>query len=204
MPPRSAGSAWSDPDINALINYLVSQLPTVADGTGFKPTVWNEAAVVVNALNKGRAGEKTSSSCKSKFARLKETYNVIVKIKSQSGFKWDDENGADIDKSTAEVWAAFEKKHKGSTPFRNKGWIWFNKVQPLMPTTPRGANVYRASQAVQPESQETLPEPVEVNSQDSERPFSNWVCFLCLNCFSLIYVPFTVSLASSRRLPTLF
>lgn len=70
MPPRSAASAWPDPDINALINFLVSQLPTVADGTGFKPTVWNEAAVVVNALNKGRGGEKTSSSCKSKFARV--------------------------------------------------------------------------------------------------------------------------------------
>jgi hypothetical protein len=41
--------------------------------------------------------------------QLKETYNVIVKIKAQSGFKWDDEKGADIDESTAEVWAAFEK-----------------------------------------------------------------------------------------------
>ncbi|KAF8817313.1 hypothetical protein BYT27DRAFT_7058772, partial [Phlegmacium glaucopus] len=121
MPPR--GAAWSDTETNTLIGFLASQLPTVADGTGFKPMVWNEAAVVINALTKAKGGEKTSSSCKSKFARLKETYNVIVKIKAQSGFKWDDENGADIDESTAEVWAAFEKKHKGSAPFRNRGWI---------------------------------------------------------------------------------
>jgi hypothetical protein len=40
---------------------------------------------------------------------LKETYNVIVKIKAQSGFKWDDEKGADIDESTAGVWEAFER-----------------------------------------------------------------------------------------------
>jgi hypothetical protein len=39
---------------------------------------------------------------------LKETYNVIIKIKAQSGFKWDDEKGADIDESTAAVWEAFE------------------------------------------------------------------------------------------------
>ncbi|KAF8814403.1 hypothetical protein BYT27DRAFT_6334348 [Phlegmacium glaucopus] len=40
MPPR--GAVWSDTEPNALISFLASQLPT--DGTGFKPTVWNEAS----------------------------------------------------------------------------------------------------------------------------------------------------------------
>jgi hypothetical protein len=69
MPPR--GAAWSDTETDTLITFLTSQLPTVADGTGFKPMIWNEAAVVINTLIKAKGGgEKTSSSCKSKFARV--------------------------------------------------------------------------------------------------------------------------------------
>ncbi|KAF8150968.1 hypothetical protein B0H34DRAFT_825111 [Crassisporium funariophilum] len=104
-----------------------------------------------------------------------------MKIKAQSGFKWDDEHGADIDETTAEVWAAFEKKHKGSTPFCNKGWIWLKTVQPLMPTTPRGANAYRASQGTQlpaGESQKLeadLAPETQAETQDSDRPLSNWL-----------------------------
>ena len=40
---------------------------------------------------------------------MKETYNVIMKIKVQSGFKWDDEKGADIDEAIVAVWEAFEQ-----------------------------------------------------------------------------------------------
>lgn len=68
MAPQTA--SWSDTDTDALITFLVTQLPTVADGTGFKPAVWNEAALVINALTKAKGGEKTSSSCKSKFTRV--------------------------------------------------------------------------------------------------------------------------------------
>ena len=40
--------------------------------------------------------------------QLKETYNIIIKIKAQSGFKWDDKKGADIDESTTTIWEAFK------------------------------------------------------------------------------------------------
>jgi len=40
---------------------------------------------------------------------LKETFNIIVNIKAQSRFKWDEERGADIDESTAVVWEAYQK-----------------------------------------------------------------------------------------------
>ena len=45
-----------------------------------------------------------------------------------------------------------------------------------MPTTPRGANVYRASQGSQlvPEIDLESQEP-EIATQDLERPLSNWV-----------------------------
>ena len=68
------------------------------------------------------------------------------------------------------------QKHKGIAPFRNKGWIWFKKVQLLMPTMPRGANVYRESQEsqlpIEPENQELGHFEHEADSQDSGRPIS--------------------------------
>ena len=41
--------------------------------------------------------------------QLKETNNIVADIKAQSGFKWDNNRGADIDETTAEVWASYEK-----------------------------------------------------------------------------------------------
>ena len=116
---------WSEADTNILIDFFMLQLPTVADGTGFKSTVWTEAAMKVNALAKTQGCDKTGPSCKNKFARvrvqsysptsflidlfqLKETYSIIVKIKAQSGFKWDDKKGVDIDESTMAIWEAFK------------------------------------------------------------------------------------------------
>jgi hypothetical protein len=64
---------WSEADTNTLIDFLVLQLPTVGDGTGFKATVWNEAATKVNTVTKTKAKgcDKTGSSCKNKFARVR-------------------------------------------------------------------------------------------------------------------------------------
>jgi len=34
---------------------------------------------------------------------------IIMNIKAQSGFKWDEERGANIDESTAVIWEAYQK-----------------------------------------------------------------------------------------------
>ena len=73
-----AQAHWSDVDMSALIEYLASQLPMVADGTGFKSTVWNEAAVKVNMLTKTKGCNKTGPSCKNKFASVR-TYIYLPK-----------------------------------------------------------------------------------------------------------------------------
>ena len=41
--------------------------------------------------------------------QLKETLKIVADIKAQSGFKWDEERGADIDETTAVVWEDYEK-----------------------------------------------------------------------------------------------
>ncbi|KAF8802781.1 hypothetical protein BYT27DRAFT_7111442 [Phlegmacium glaucopus] len=168
----SSQAHWSDDDINTLVTFLLAKKSTAGDGIGFKGSIWTEAATAVNAIPPTKGMKKTSGSCKSKWGKLKETYNIVADIKAQSGFKWDDERGADIDETTAEVWAAYEKKHKGSAPFRNKGWTWYEKVQPLVPNTPRGANVYHASSGTQPQ----LPDVnFHASDEDEDHPFSHWV-----------------------------
>jgi len=40
---------------------------------------------------------------------LKETFKIVADIKAQSGFKWNEERGTDIDETTAVVWEDYEK-----------------------------------------------------------------------------------------------
>jgi hypothetical protein len=38
---------------------------------------------------------------------LKDLYHVVVGLKNVSGFKWDEDNGADVDEDTLPVWNAY-------------------------------------------------------------------------------------------------
>ncbi|KAF8814352.1 hypothetical protein BYT27DRAFT_7082415 [Phlegmacium glaucopus] len=168
----TAQASWADRDVTALLNFLLSKKATAGDGLSFKAVVWNEAATVANLVTGLRGAQKTASSCKNKFAKLKEVFLIVAAIKGQSGFKWDDERGADIGPESEAVWEAYEKKHKGAAPFRNKGWPWYDQMLPLMPTAPRGANVYQPSSVPQTLVHGSVPE----ESQEMEsQPISNWV-----------------------------
>ncbi|KAF8165829.1 hypothetical protein B0H34DRAFT_794169 [Crassisporium funariophilum] len=103
-------ASWSDDDINTLIAFLITKSASAGDSITFKGTVWTKAATAVNKILPMKGGGKTAGSCKSKWGK-----------------------GADIDETTAEAWAAYEKKHKGSALFCNKGWPWYEKVQPSAP-----------------------------------------------------------------------
>ena len=81
---RKAQAHWSEADTNVLIDFLVLQLPTVVDGTGFKPTVWTEAATKVNALAKAWGSDKTGPSCKNKFARHDKDWLYYIMSCTQS------------------------------------------------------------------------------------------------------------------------
>jgi len=63
----------------------------------------SEAATALNATPPTKGAKKASGSCKSKWGKLKaQTYLIVADIKAQSGFRWDDDRGADIDETTAE------------------------------------------------------------------------------------------------------
>lgn len=128
--------------------------------------------------------------------QLKETFHIVANIKAQSGFKWDDDLGADIQEESAEIWRAYElvcfplypvkihltitmyfalQKHKGSAPFRNKGWAWYTKILPLMPNAPRGANVFRASVGSQQPPEPPIDAEAEEDDDAGEKAISDWV-----------------------------
>ncbi|KAF8799081.1 hypothetical protein BYT27DRAFT_7227977 [Phlegmacium glaucopus] len=153
----AASAHWSGDAVIALLNFVLSKKATAGDGMSFKTVVWNEAATIVNQIPRVKGGLKTSGSCKNKFAKLKETFHIVAAIKAQSGFKWDDKKGADIGPESEAVWEAYEKKNKGASAFKNKGWPWYDRMLPLMPTAPRGANTYQP-----------------ISGSQLSQPISNW------------------------------
>ena len=44
----SGSASWSEDDITALLDFLLSKKATAGDGMSFKAVIWNEAATVVN------------------------------------------------------------------------------------------------------------------------------------------------------------
>ena len=42
---------------------------------------------------------------------MKEVFLIVAAIKAQSGFKWDDEKGADIGPESEAVWEEYVKVH---------------------------------------------------------------------------------------------
>lgn len=119
---------------------------------------------------------------------MKKIYAVVRAIQAVSGWTWDDKTGASIDHATADSWDAYVAQHKDAKPFRNAGWIHLATVSRIMPSTTRGTNVFRASdastgpggagveieddqpaQASPPASQHGSEEPEEPEEVDSDR-----------------------------------
>ncbi|KAG2353013.1 hypothetical protein BDR07DRAFT_1241402, partial [Suillus spraguei] len=57
---------------------------------------------------------------------------TIIEIKSQLGFLWDKELGADIGPADATRWTAFANAHPDTKPFHNKGWKHFDEMDNIL------------------------------------------------------------------------
>ena len=163
MASESVKAHWTEADESVLLDFLLTLDATAGDGKNFKAFVWTAASGKLNPLiTKG--GPKLAKSCKNKWQsvrpcpsylflaadtlqQLKKTYAVVKAIQAVSGWTWSDITGASIDESTVDSWEAYVAKHKDARPFRNSGWIHFQKVSHLLPATACGANVFRPSDA---------------------------------------------------------
>lgn len=101
------------------------------------------------------------------FIQLKEIFYIVDSLKAQSGFKWDDERGADIDAASESVWKDYielrspfifvlsllmtHQKHPKASTFRNKGWPHYYSVQSLVPTLAKGSHVFHPGDGEAPD-----------------------------------------------------
>jgi hypothetical protein len=76
--------------------------------------------------------------------QLKNLYQLVCEIIGNSGWTWDDKNGACIDASSSGVWDAWVKNRRNAAPFRNAGWAHLEAFRTLIPQSiPRGSHVFR-------------------------------------------------------------
>jgi hypothetical protein len=97
--------------------------------------------------------------------QLKETYFIVDALKQVSGFKWDEENGADINSDTLPVSNAYievcalsilhysltiisTQRYPKAACFKTKGWPHYFSMQMMMPSSvrTRGANMFHPLQ----------------------------------------------------------
>ncbi|KAG2057662.1 hypothetical protein BDR06DRAFT_994785 [Suillus hirtellus] len=86
---------WTTDKDTALIEYLHLHIP--GDETKFKKQTWHAAAAYLKERFPDQlGGEKTQSSCQTRWTKLKSYYHAVVNIKNASGFAWSDIDDAGI------------------------------------------------------------------------------------------------------------
>jgi hypothetical protein len=113
---------WTFKDEAALITFLTEKTVAGTSDNTFKDSVFKEAADMLNA-SRTVGGQKTMTSCKSKWMRvcislyvfylypdlydkLKKTFEAVTQLKSKSGFSWSDEKGMGVEDEKDPAWAA--------------------------------------------------------------------------------------------------
>lgn len=130
-----------------LLDFLQDHISEGGDGLNFKGVTWTAAAKLLEA-SRTKGAPKNALATKNKFANLKETYFVVDALNNVSGFKWDEENGADIDGDTLPVWNTYVDRFPKAKRFKKKGWPHYFAVQAMIPAVARlkGANVFQPLQ----------------------------------------------------------
>ncbi|KAG2029251.1 hypothetical protein BDR03DRAFT_1018666 [Suillus americanus] len=137
---------WTTEETSRLLEYLIAHRAEGGDGMGFKQTAFTGSSTHMQepldgVLNCVAGPSRDSLSCKNNAKK----YTAIIAIKSQLGFSWDDDLGANIGPADAARWIAFAKSRPDTKPFHNKGWEHFHEMDELMCTQPScGTNAFHA------------------------------------------------------------
>ncbi|KAG2158513.1 uncharacterized protein EDB93DRAFT_1076769, partial [Suillus bovinus] len=131
---------WTEDHTLRLIKFLASCRSEAGDGMNFKIGVFQAAAAHFLEPPEGVLKEgwvppvaRDSCACKNKWAAIRKKYKIVLDIKAQSGFSWDNEFGAGIDSTLEAVWAAYVKVWRpDAAPFHNKGWPHFDELDTLL------------------------------------------------------------------------
>ncbi|KAG1803051.1 hypothetical protein EV424DRAFT_1351628 [Suillus variegatus] len=153
---------WEDAEVDAFLDYLISQRSKLA-GTNFKEATYSETALKIAGLKKS-GPVKTASHCRVKWAGLKSTYNTIEKYRNRSGCHWDSDHGASIQGEAAEsVWSEFVQSSSGKSmkSFKNTGWRFHSKMEQILPSNSiaHGSASYNPTSSAATGAQVPVPGP---------------------------------------------
>ncbi|KIO02906.1 hypothetical protein M404DRAFT_147000, partial [Pisolithus tinctorius Marx 270] len=132
--------SWSDKDTFALLDFIDSHKATAGDGLNFKAPFWNACAASPMLANPEKGGPKTPKACKEKWKRVCDTYTVIDHLSHSSGFAYSLKSGADIGVANENSWDGYMKVHKDAAPYKNKGWLFNDRMSVLIPSKCKGLN----------------------------------------------------------------
>ncbi|KAJ6523021.1 hypothetical protein B0H19DRAFT_1345646 [Mycena capillaripes] len=105
-----------------------------------------------------KGGPKTYKSCQQKYVTLRKLQSVVELIMGVSGWKWHPERGADIDPTTQDTWEAWVKNNPDGKRFRNKGWVHYKDLLPLMPEKAKGTHAFRGTAPASENGRSSSPE----------------------------------------------
>ncbi|KAJ7752714.1 hypothetical protein B0H14DRAFT_2405243 [Mycena olivaceomarginata] len=133
--PTTGAAVWRVPDEMGLIEFLAEHLAEAGDNKNFTPKTFRAAA---DHLEKTRTkgGPKTFKSCQQKYNSLRKLQALVDLIMGIFGWKWHPDRGADIDITMKDTWDDWVAKNLEGKRFRNKGWVHYNSLLPLMPRFP--------------------------------------------------------------------
>jgi hypothetical protein len=84
-----SSASWNDSMEQSLLNLCVTELRKGNCGNnGFKKSNWN---TIVFEFHQETGVSLDKNQLQSKYSSLKDKYNVFMKLKSNSGFGWDEE-----------------------------------------------------------------------------------------------------------------
>ncbi|KAF9232201.1 hypothetical protein BU15DRAFT_55257, partial [Melanogaster broomeanus] len=138
---RKQPAIWTEDEEAALLIFLLDNISAAGDG-GFKLVTFNTAVSHLNTKFPGQTGGlKVGTSCKRKYASLKKLYEIVIDLKSASGFTWSEQGGAGITLESNSSWASYCKSHPGAKPFRTKGFPHFAAMEGLRGRQGKGAHI---------------------------------------------------------------
>ncbi|KAI9457695.1 hypothetical protein HD554DRAFT_2141816 [Boletus coccyginus] len=125
---------WSNQEVDALVQYFHEHRAEMGDGN-FKEATFSASAEFLRPLHTmGKI--KDAKSVRNKWGQLKAIYAAISHYCNQSGFHWDNENGANIQGTAAsQVFDTYvAKKGNGLMKnFHNRGWKYLEQVEDILP-----------------------------------------------------------------------
>ncbi|KAJ7321924.1 hypothetical protein DFH08DRAFT_969817 [Mycena albidolilacea] len=138
--PTTGATVWRVQDEMGLIEFLAEHLAEAGDNKNFTPKTFHAAA---DHLEKTctEGGPKTFKSCQQKYN------SAPIAALSSMGQLWIFLMGADIDIITKDTWDDWVAKNPEGKRFRNRGWVHYDSLLPLMPEKAKGSHAFHGTAA---------------------------------------------------------